>query len=732
MNPPKSLKEFKAQQKEKRKSVSKPMENLISDLKFNPVKFLSDYKSVLSTYLSKENRELKNLQEENLITIFIETCEENPEIKNEYKDFMNLTSKGFLTLNKNKETFLFELSRRNNLNIFLETILNLENLNLLNEELLSVQNINSETCFSSIIKQICSTDGKNDLLKKSYNNLLQKVFKLIFEKYKVFATLNPLDKFNVFNFYTNIKLSEKSLNNLTKDDILKDFDAIFSSKENFDIRKIILYDKQLPYNLLISLLENAKFYDLVEIFIEKYKQNNFCDYPEIFFDFLLNLIEIQNYKNNMYFLPKIIPIIISGKNFEKKIKLNLFHCLFSNTNLTTNEKNLLFNYLGDNLLIKNNDFIQKFLIQEDKSGFIPCIIYLLNCELNENDEKFFTENILNKTIIDNKNNKNIKYQKSICNLFGNEKINNFKILFEFLEKNKLINFFEKTKEYICLLNEITKMKITNEIAISKILNFIMNNFVQVVSFDHLKYLIKFLIEYLPYIKIEELKNIVELTKDKFITEIKKEEDAFIEKIKKINEIEYKIIKGSLFSFKTKYKEFYLLLIYMITEIWFNKEYELNKTKDILMLILDLIGVNEYNEIILSLCCSNEKFKPEIIDLFIEKYYSKFNLKDDIYFQYFSFFNFQNSFNDNNRLKNNNCIYFYLRFIQGISNANMKIYYQNLILLINYPEIKIWQIGILMISLQEMWKKTEGILIMIISFVSLLVVDLLVNMNIFMI
>ena len=41
MNPPKSLKEFKAQQKEKRKSLSKPIENLISDLKFNPAKFLS-------------------------------------------------------------------------------------------------------------------------------------------------------------------------------------------------------------------------------------------------------------------------------------------------------------------------------------------------------------------------------------------------------------------------------------------------------------------------------------------------------------------------------------------------------------------------------------------------------------------------------------------------------------------------------------------------------------------
>ena len=113
-------------------------------------------------------------------------------------------------------------------------------------------------------------------------------------------------------------------------------------------------------------------------------------------------------------------------------------------------------------------------------------------------------------------------------------------------------------------------------------------------------------------------------------------------------------------------------------MWFNEEYELIKTKDILILILDLIGVNEYNDVILSLCCSNEQIKPEIIDIFIEKYYSKFNLKEDKYFQYFSLFNFQYSFNDNNRLKSNNCIYFYLRFIKVISNENTKIYYQNLI------------------------------------------------------
>ena len=102
---------------------------------------------------------------------------------------------------------------------------------------------------------------------------------------------------------------------------MKDFDVIFSSKENFDICKIILYDKQLPYNLLISLLECEKFFDFIEIFIKKYEQNNFCNYSEIFFDFVLNLVEIQNYKNNMHFLPKVIPILISEKNYEKKTSI---------------------------------------------------------------------------------------------------------------------------------------------------------------------------------------------------------------------------------------------------------------------------------------------------------------------------------------------------------------------------------------------------------------------------
>ena len=166
-------------------------------------------------------------------------------------------------------------------------------------------------------------------------------------------------------------------------------------------------------------------------------------------------------------------------------------------------------------------------------------------------------------------------------------------------------------------------------------------------------------------------------KDKFINDIKKEEDEFIQKIKK-EKIECKIIDKSLFSFKTKYNEFFKSLSDIITEIWFKKEYELNSTKDLLTTILDLIGIYNYNEIILYICSSNEKFKPEIVDIFIEKYYSKFNLAQDKYSQYFSMFNFQNSFCDNNKLKNKNFIYFYLRFIQRISNTNTKIFYQNMI------------------------------------------------------
>ena len=118
MSTQETFREFITKQKAKKKLLSKPpLEKLISDLKFNPSQFLSDYKNVLSIILSDEYPELKNMQEENLITIFIDSCETNPEIKNIYNEFMKLASKGFLTLNKNKETFLFELSRRNNLKI---------------------------------------------------------------------------------------------------------------------------------------------------------------------------------------------------------------------------------------------------------------------------------------------------------------------------------------------------------------------------------------------------------------------------------------------------------------------------------------------------------------------------------------------------------------------------------------------------------------------------------------
>ena len=93
-----------------------------------------------------------------------------------------------------------------------------------------------------------------------------------------FNTLNPLDKFNAFNYFTKITIGERSLNNLSKEDILKDFDIIFSNKENFDICKIILYDKQIPFNFLTSLIENENF-DLIDIFIQKYSQNKFCNHP---------------------------------------------------------------------------------------------------------------------------------------------------------------------------------------------------------------------------------------------------------------------------------------------------------------------------------------------------------------------------------------------------------------------------------------------------------------------
>ena len=385
----------------------------------------------------------------------------------------------------------------------------------------------------------------------------------------------------------------------------------------------------------------------------------------------------------MHFLPKLIPILLDEKYLEKNIGIknfpNLYQCLFTNQKLITNEKNLLFNYINENLLKKKDDLILKLLSQENKEGYPPFIVYLLNNVMNETEEKFFIDNILDKTGINIKNNNNnLKYQNWLLNLFSKDKIRNFELLLEFLEKHKLINIFAIEGNKSCFLNKIISMDVTSDLAISKFVIFIINNFDQVVSFEHLKYLIKFLIKYLSYIKNEELKKIIFLMKDKFISDIKEEEDEFIQKIKKIEKIEYKIIDNSLFSFITKYNEFFKTLSDMITEIWLNREYELNSTKDLLITILDFIGIYKYNEIILLICISTEKFKPEIIDIFIEKYYSKFNLAQDKYLQYFSLFNFQNSFCDNNKLKNNNCIYFYLRFIQGISNDNTKIYYQNMI------------------------------------------------------
>lgn len=107
MNAPKNFREFIAQQKAKKKKVKakSPIEKLIFDLKLNPEEFVQNYKKVLEEILSKENPELKNLKEENLITIFIDECQINPELKTYYNDFMTLCKKGFLTLNKNKENF---------------------------------------------------------------------------------------------------------------------------------------------------------------------------------------------------------------------------------------------------------------------------------------------------------------------------------------------------------------------------------------------------------------------------------------------------------------------------------------------------------------------------------------------------------------------------------------------------------------------------------------------------
>ena len=682
MSAQKDFKGFIAQQKAKKESLSEsPLEKLISDLKYNPSKFLSEYKNALPKILSMEKPELKNMQEENLITVFIDASETYPEIKNIYNEFMKLVSKGFFTVNRNKETFLFELCRRNNIKLFLETILNLENLKLLSDELLSVENINSENCFTYIIKGIKTIDNKNHVMKKACDDLLKKVFKLILENYKILDNFKPLDKFNVFNYYTTISIAERSLNNLSKEDILKDFDIIFSNKDNFDICKIILYEEQVKFNFLTSLTENEKFFDLIDIFIQKYSQNKFCNYPELIFDFTINLVNFQNHKNIMYFLPKLIPILIGETYFEKNIGIknvpNIYHCLFSNLKIKTDEKNLLFKYINEYLLKNKDDFIIKLLSQENKEGYLPFIVYLLNNILTKEDEKFFIENILIKTGINEKKINNLKYQNWLLNLLSKDKIRNFELLFEFLEKNKLINLFAIEKDRTCFLNKIISMNMTNDLIIAKFVIFIINNFDQVDSFEHLKYLIKFLIKYLSNIKIEELKKIIKLMRDKFINDIKKEEGEFIQKIKKIK-IECKIIDKSLFSFKTKYNDFFKSLSDIITEIWFNREYELNSTKDLLITMLDLIGIYNYKEIILFICSSNEKFKPEIVDIFIEKYYSKFNLEQDKYLQYFSLFNFQNSFCDNNKLKNKNFIYFYLRFIQGISNTNTKIFYQNMI------------------------------------------------------
>ena len=686
MSEPKNFREFLAQQKAKNKNKSKsPIEELISDLKFNPTKFLSDYKKVLQNITSKENPELKNIQDENLITLFIDTCETNPEMKKEYNNFMNLASKGFLTLNKNHETFLFELARRNNLKLFFETILNLNDLNLLNDELLLVQNNKSDNCFSNLIQELNSTNGQNSMNKKNYNELIEKVLKLIMEKYKLFDNAKPLDKFNIFNYFTKIKLADKCLTNLSKDDILKDFDIIFSSEKIFDMCKIILYDKQLPFNLLTAFLENEKFFDVVDIFIQKYTENKFCNYPELFLDFLLNILNFQNYKNIEHFLSKIINIIISEKNFEKKIGGNIYNSLFSNLKLIPKEKNLIFNTINENLFKNNNDIINQLLSQENNEGYPNFIVYLLINDFTEEDNKKFIKNILEKTTINIKKNKNIlKYQNALLNLFAKDKFNNFSILFEYLEKNKLISIFKDMGNGSCYLNDIISNNISNDLVILKYVNFIINNFEQVDNFEHLKYLIKFLIKYIPYIKIEELRKIIILIKDKFITEIKKEEDEFIQKINKIGKIEYKIIDKSLFVFKSKFNEFYKSLSDLITEFWFTQGNDLTPTKDILITILDLIGVNKYNEIILSICSSNENLIYNIIDVFVEKYYSKFNLIEDKYLQYYSLFNFQNSFSDNNKLKNKNYMYFYLRFIHGLENKNTKMYYQNSIYsILNY-------------------------------------------------
>lgn len=161
MDAPKSFREFKARQKAKMKLKPKStIDKLILDLKSNPDQFLLDYKKELPIITSQEYPELKNLHEENLITLFIDTCQTNPDINNIYNEFMNLSSKGFLTINKRNETFLFELSRRDNLKLFLETLIKLDNLKLLTNELLLCKNNDSENCFNIILKSINTTNNK--------------------------------------------------------------------------------------------------------------------------------------------------------------------------------------------------------------------------------------------------------------------------------------------------------------------------------------------------------------------------------------------------------------------------------------------------------------------------------------------------------------------------------------------------------------------------------------------
>ena len=684
MSAPKNFKEFMAQQKAKKKQISKsPIEKLINELKTSPDKFISNYEKDLSIILSQENHQLNNLQDENLITLFIDSCQTNPDLKNNYNNFMKLAEKGFLTINKNKETFLFELSRRNNLKLFFETILNLYNLNLLTDELLLVENINSENCFSSIIKSISTTVNKIMFEKKEYNDLIEKVFKLLLEKFKIFDGLPPLDKFNVFNYFTKIKISEKVLNTITKEDILKDLDIIFSNEKTFNICKIILFDKQLPFNLLNSFLENH--FDLIDVFIEKYSKNNFCHFPELFFDFLFHILNFETYQNNIYFYKTIFPIILKEKDFFEKLKKasngnNIYHILFSNQKISQKEKNLIFSYINENMLNNSDDMIKELLAQENKEGYPPFIIYLLNTDFKEiEEENFFKNNILEKTIYNksyDKNNKKYKYQNSLLNLLSNEQNQKFLILFEFLEKNKLINLFEEIGSRSLFIKDLISIKITSNFIISKIVSFIIQNFDLVNSIFRFQCLNKFIIHYLNFIKNEELKQIIMIMETKFSNDIKNEEDTFIEKINKINKIEYKQIDKKLFSFNSKYIYFYDSIKNLISEIWFNQEYNLEETKDILLSLLSLIGVYIFNEIILDICFLNQKFKPEIIDIFIEQYYSKFKLSENHkQLQYFSIFNFQNSFYNNETLKNNNCMYFYLRFIKGISNPDMKIYYQ---------------------------------------------------------